>query len=72
MKPAFTFHVVPALPARLGRLLDIAYNIRWCWDHDAVDLFRRLDPELWDATKRNPVLLLGSVSQDSLAAAAAA
>ncbi len=71
MKPAFTFHVVPALPARLARLLDIAYNLRWSWDHDAVDLFHRLDSEVWESTKRNPVLLLGTVSQDVLASAAA-
>ncbi len=71
MKPAFTFHVVPALPKRLARLLDIAYNLRWSWDHDAVDLFHRLDPEVWEASKRNPVLLLGTVSQETLSAAAA-
>jgi starch phosphorylase len=71
LKPAFTFHVVPSLPKRLARLLEIAYNIYWSWDHDAVDLFHRLDPEMWERTKRNPVLLLGSVSQDVLAAAAA-
>lgn len=71
MKPAFTFHVVPALPKRLARLRELAYNLHWSWNHDAIDLFRRLDPELWESTKRNPVLLLGTVSQEQLAAAAA-
>jgi starch phosphorylase len=70
MKPALTFHVIPALPARLARLRDVAYNLRWAWNNDAIELFRRLDPELWGSTNHNPVLLLGTVSQDALSAAA--
>ncbi len=71
MKPAFTFHVVPALPERIARLRELAYNLHWSWSHDAIDLFSRLDPELWESTKRNPVLLLGMVNQEQLTAAAA-
>jgi len=71
VKPAFTFHVVPALPKRLARLRELAYNLHWSWSHDAIDLFRRLDPELWESTKRNPTLLLGAVTQEQLATAAA-
>ena len=67
MKPAITFHVIPRLPERLSRLRDLAYNLRWAWHHDAIDLFRRLDHDLWESSGHNPVLMLGGVSQDQLA-----
>ena len=70
MKPIRTFKVRPALPPPLLPLLGIAYNLRWSWDHAAVEVFRRLDRDLWETSGRNPVLLLGSVDQAALEAAA--
>jgi starch phosphorylase len=70
MKPIRTFKVRPALPPLLLPLLEIAYNLRWSWDHAAVEVFRRLDHDLWETSGRNPVLLLGSVDQAALEAAA--
>ncbi len=70
MRPVHTFYVLPSLPDRLAPLLDIARNLRWCWDHDAIELFRRLDDELWNATNHNPVRMLGAVDQPKLEAAA--
>lgn len=60
-----------AVPAPLERLRGLAYNLRWAWNHDAVELFRRLDPALWEATEHNPVLLLRRIERARLAAAAA-
>jgi starch phosphorylase len=60
-----------AVPAPLQRLRGLAYNLRWAWNHDAVELFRRLDPALWEATEHNPVLLLRRIERARLAAAAA-
>ncbi len=42
MKPISLFKVRPNLPDVLKPLLPIAYNLRWSWDHAAIDLFRRL------------------------------
>lgn len=70
MKPISTFTVRPALPDPLRPLLRIAYNLRWSWDHAAIDLFRRLDRDGWEACNRNPVLLLGTLEQSVLEAAA--
>lgn len=71
MEPIRTFTVVPALPSRLQCLHEIVYNLFWAWDHETIDLFRRLDADLWEATAHNPVLLLGTVSQSKLEMAAA-
>jgi len=63
--------VVPSLPEPLEPLRELAYNLRWAWDHDSIELFRRLDSDLWDSTGRNPVQMLGSIDQMRLVAAAA-
>lgn len=65
-----TFNVVPSLPKKLSALLDIAYNLYWTWNQDAVELFRRLDRDLWDLLNHNPVLLLGKINQERLLEAA--
>ncbi len=71
MKPIRTFKVRPSLPPTLFPLLRIAHNLRWSWDHAAIELFRRLDRDLWETYGHNPVLRLGSVDQAALEAAAA-
>jgi starch phosphorylase len=70
MKPIHTFTVVPALPDRLHRLRELAYNILWSWDHETIDLFRRLDRDLWEDSGHNPVQMLGTIAQDLLERAA--
>ncbi len=71
MKPIRTFTVIPSLPEPLKRLRDLAYNLRWAWNHDTIELFRRLDSELWETTGHNPVRMLGTIDQAQLEAAAA-
>jgi len=65
-----TYLVVPSLPERLRRLKDVAYNLWWCWNHDALWLFRRLDQELWEKCGHNPVKMLSQMTQDRLNAVA--
>ncbi len=66
IRPITTVTVAPKLPTSLERLLELAFNLRWSWDHDAINLFRRLDRELWEQVNRNPVELLGTIAQDKL------
>jgi len=70
MKSIRTFNVRPSLPEALQPLLRIALNLRWSWDHAEIDLFRRLDRDMWETCNRNPILLLGMVDQSILEAAA--
>jgi glycogen phosphorylase len=46
------------VPRRLERLPELAHNLFWTWQVGARDLFKSLDPELWEATGHNPVRLL--------------
>ena len=66
MQPIRTFNVSPSLPARLEPLRKLAYNLLWDWNVETKDLFRRLDPDLWESSRHNPVLMLGTISQARL------
>lgn len=65
-----SFRVVPYLPESLKPLMEIGTNLWWTWNAEAISLFSRLDRELWEATKHNPVKLLGAISQEKLDRAA--
>lgn len=60
------FTVIPRLPKRLHKLLDIANNLWWCWNPDAIALFIRVDRSLWEKLQQNPHRILGAVSQSRL------
>lgn len=64
-----TFQVQPSLPEELKGLRDLAYNLVWSWDEPLREVFRRLDRDLWEETYHNPVLMLGTISQDRLLSA---
>ena len=51
------------LPEPLRDLERIAMNFYWSWQPDGVDLFRSIDPTLWDTSEQNPQKFLSGVSQ---------
>jgi glycogen phosphorylase len=66
MRTVRKFTVIPSLPEKLEPLRRLAYNLWWCWSHDAVSLFQRMDRDLWETTGHNPVRVLGAVKQERL------
>ncbi len=64
------FTVLPALPEALKELETIARNMYWAWNPELVELFKRVDKNLWHESGHNPVKLLGSVTQERLEALA--
>ncbi len=66
MQPIRTFNVSPSIPERLEPLRKLAYNLHFDWNVESKDLFRRLDPDLWESSHHNPVLMLGTISQGRL------
>ncbi len=58
------FNVRPSIPDELAGLEQLAYNLLWCWDHEAIDLFRRLDEDLWEESFHNPIVMLNRLSQE--------
>ena len=66
-----TFNVTPKIPDALQDLKALACNYAWCWSHETIELFRRLDRDLWEETGHNPVLFLGTIDQAKLEESAA-
>lgn len=64
------FNVMPSLPEKLKPLMKVAHNLWWVWNFEAIELFRRLDVELWRECQHNPLALLGAISQKKLNEAA--
>ncbi len=60
------FIVTPNLPPKLQPLLEIARNMWWVWNTEAINLLRRVDPDLWEEHHHNPVAVLGSLSSDRI------
>ncbi len=63
--------VQPNIPPELQPLGELARNLWYSWNLRAVELFIRLSPEGWEASNRNPVLMLSTLPQSVLEAAAA-
>jgi starch phosphorylase len=66
MKPSHTFTIIPSLPPKLEPLRRLAHNLHWSWNHDTIELFRRLDRDLWETSGHNPVRMLGTIRQERL------
>ena len=62
-----TYTVKPKLPNSLKPLEEIARNLWLSWNFDAVQLFIRLDYDIWLQSHQNPVRALGMVSQERFA-----
>jgi starch phosphorylase len=63
---AKTFIAIPDFPKSLQPLTDIANNMWWCWNSDAVELFRRMDRDLWEETYHSPKSVFEKISQEKL------
>jgi starch phosphorylase len=56
------------IPDELKELKNIAYNLWWSWNSDAIDLYREIDLALWEKLGKNPVRFLEEVNQKKIEA----
>ena len=61
-----SFVVRANLPEPLRPLAEIARNLRWSWNDRTQELFRWVDPQVWEQTGHDPVQMLGLVAPDRL------
>ena len=64
MRAVREFNVVPAIPAVLGALTEVATNIHWTWDRETQALFERLDPASWARTGHDPLRHIAAITPD--------
>lgn len=48
------------------KLTRLSQNLWWSWDPDATDVFRLIDPVLWESVSHNPVRLLEAYPPERL------
>lgn len=66
-----TLNAVSELPAELSRLRSLANNVWWCWQPEAIALFKGMNPELWEKSEHNPIIMLERTSPSRLSELAA-
>ena len=59
-------NVKSRIPNELSKLAELSRNIWWAWNHEARELFRSLDEDLFEEVGQNPVLLLERLSYERL------
>ena len=66
-QPAWkTVTVKSHIPAELKPLDELAHNLWFCWNQEALDLFRSLDAKIWEEVDQNPVELLNQIPYKQL------
>jgi glucan phosphorylase len=59
------YNLLPTEIEGFGALAELALDMRWSWNHATDEVWRQLDPELWDLT-HNPWVVLQTVSRDQI------
>lgn len=61
-----SIYVQSDVPERLASLKEMAGNLWWSWNIEAENLFKRMDPSLWDEVGHNPKLLIEKIDYKRL------
>ena len=59
------YNLLPTEIEGFDSLAELALDMRWSWDHGTDEVWRQLDPELWEIT-HNPWVVLQTVSRDQI------
>jgi starch phosphorylase len=59
------YNLLPTEIEGFDSLAELALNLRWSWNHATDEVWRQLDPELWEIT-HNPWVVLQTVSRDQI------
>ncbi len=59
------YNLLPTEIEGFDSLADLALDMRWSWNHATDEVWRQLDPELWEIT-HNPWVVLQTVSRDRI------
>ncbi|MDR0757840.1 MAG: alpha-glucan family phosphorylase [Tannerella sp.] len=54
------------IPEQLKHLQEVATNLWWVWNHEGANLFKKLEPAVWEETQGNPVALLQRISRERI------
>ena len=59
------YSLLPTEVEGFDSLAELALDMRWSWNHATDEVWRQLDPALWEFT-HNPWVVLQTVSRDQI------
>ena len=59
------YDLLPTEIEGFDSLAELALDMRWSWNHSTDEVWRKLDPGLWEST-HNPWVILQTVSRDQI------
>jgi starch phosphorylase len=59
------YNLIPTEIEGFDSLAELALDMHWSWNHATDEVWRQLDPELWEVT-HNPWVVLQTVSRDRI------
>jgi starch phosphorylase len=59
------YNLLPTEIEGFNSLAELALDMRWSWNHATDEVWRQLDPDLWEIT-HNPWVVLQTVSRDRI------
>ena len=59
------YSLLPTHVEGFAALAELALDMRWSWNHATDEVWRQLDPNLWELT-HNPWGVLQTVSRDQI------
>ncbi|HLW10900.1 MAG TPA: DUF3417 domain-containing protein, partial [Fermentimonas sp.] len=57
-------HVHSVLPTQVQPLEEISHNLWWVWNEEVKAILEQLDPEEWEQSGKNPVVMLQNLRSD--------
>src|ERR1700689_1499700 len=59
------YNLLPTEIEGVDSLAELALDMHWSWNHATDEVWRQLDPELWEIT-HNPWVVLQTASRDRI------
>ena len=58
--------IVADYSKEMKKLQELANNVWWCWNVDAIELFESINPEEFERLEQNPIALMKSLSKEQI------
>ncbi|MCQ2308182.1 MAG: alpha-glucan family phosphorylase [Bacteroidales bacterium] len=58
--------VEPVYSDLLLKLNELAHNVWWCWNVEAIELFESVDPEAFEKLEQNPIALMKELTRKQI------
>lgn len=58
--------IEPVYSDEMKKLQELANNLWWCWNDDAIELFESIDPVAFERLEQNPIALMRNLTRSQI------